>query len=305
MKPAATREPAIPSSPAPRHNKIVTTLYVSDLDGTLLQDDAHISVRSRLLLDEMIRQGLLFTVASARSLISIRETLADLPLRLPVIEYNGAYVSDYTTGRHLVTFALATATARALLDCLRERGVSPFVSCHDGLQDRNFYETAANAAMAWYINDRREARDTRLHPIDDIERALEHPVVSLTMMGDHATLAPVETALHGIADGRIITHFYENQYDSGHWWLSVHPGQTDKGRAIGWLLKQQRLSGAEVVVFGDHDNDISMFRAADRAYAVANATEGLKACATAVIGPNSEDSVARHIASEFERSRLI
>lgn len=279
----------------------MTTLYVSDLDGTLLRDDASISPFSRRLMADLIERGLLFTVASARSLVSIRETIDDLPLRLPVIEFNGAYISDYATGRHLATFALEPTAARAVLDCLRERGVSPFVSCHDGQQDRNFYETAANEAMAWYIRNRQEARDTRLHPIDAIERALEHPVVSMTMMGDQETLAPVESALHAVADGQIITHFYENKYDPGHWWLSVHPGQSDKGRAIAWLLDHQDIMPDEVVVFGDHDNDVAMFKTADRAYATANATEGLKACATAVIGPNSADSVARHIAAEFTK----
>ena len=47
-----------------------------------------------------------------------------------------------------------------------------------------------------------------------------------------------------------------------------------------------------MVVFGDSVNDIPMFKAADEAYAVANAIDELKAAATAVIGSNEEDAVA-------------
>lgn len=48
-----------------------------------------------------------------------------------------------------------------------------------------------------------------------------------------------------------------------------------------------------MVVFGDGENDVDLFEAADEAYAVANAADVLKAVATGVIGANDEDGVAR------------
>ena len=47
------------------------------------------------------------------------------------------------------------------------------------------------------------------------------------------------------------------------------------------------------MVFGDGKNDVDMFELADEAYAVANAVPELKAKATAVIGGNNEDGVAK------------
>ena len=47
------------------------------------------------------------------------------------------------------------------------------------------------------------------------------------------------------------------------------------------------------VCFGDGENDLSLFAAADEGYAVANAVDNLKRAATAVIGSNDEDGVAR------------
>lgn len=46
-------------------------------------------------------------------------------------------------------------------------------------------------------------------------------------------------------------------------------------------------------MFGDGENDVDLFEAADEAYAVANAADVLKAVATGVIGANDEDGVAR------------
>ena len=45
-------------------------------------------------------------------------------------------------------------------------------------------------------------------------------------------------------------------------------------------------------MFGDGENDVDLFEAADEAYAVANAADVLKAVATGVIGAN-DDGVAR------------
>ena len=65
----------------------MNTVYVSDLDGTLLRSDATLSVFSRDTLTRLLSEGLLFTVASARSVASIRPILAGLKLPLPIIEF--------------------------------------------------------------------------------------------------------------------------------------------------------------------------------------------------------------------------
>ncbi len=48
-----------------------STLYVSDLDGTLLGNDTSLSQYSKDTLNAMLDQGLLFTVASARIIASM------------------------------------------------------------------------------------------------------------------------------------------------------------------------------------------------------------------------------------------
>ena len=59
-------------------------LYISDLDGTLLADNAALSEASHRGLLRILQAGVPFTVASARSIVSIRHTLGELPLTLPV-----------------------------------------------------------------------------------------------------------------------------------------------------------------------------------------------------------------------------
>ena len=80
----------------------MSQIYISDLDGTLLQNDGTISKYTREKLKILIKNDVKFTVASARSVISIQKILVDIPIKLPIIEFNGAFISNLKTGDHLI-----------------------------------------------------------------------------------------------------------------------------------------------------------------------------------------------------------
>ena len=62
----------------------------------------------------------------------------------------------------------------------------------------------------------------------------------------------------------------------------------------------KELLGLErVICFGDSNNDLSMFEAADEAYAPANANDAVKSAATAVIGHHDEEGIARFLRKRF------
>jgi hydroxymethylpyrimidine pyrophosphatase-like HAD family hydrolase len=94
-------------------------------------------------------------------------------------------------------------------------------------------------------------------------------------------------------------HRYENDYSPGWHWLTVHDRRATKDQAIRVLRDRYGLADHELVVFGDHHNDVKMFAVADRAVAVANAIDAVKACATEVIGSNREGSVPEFIRNDW------
>ena len=71
------------------------------------------------------------------------------------------------------------------------------------------------------------------------------------------------------------------------------PKGVSKASAIKQL--KEYLHCDKIICFGDGKNDIEMFQIADESYAMCNGHEDLKAIATAVIGLNDEDSVAKKI----------
>ena len=77
------------------------TLYVSDLDGTLLGAEPRLPEEAVPLLNEMLDAGLPFTVATARSWTSAEPIVRLLHLKHPVVAYNGALLVDPVTGREI------------------------------------------------------------------------------------------------------------------------------------------------------------------------------------------------------------
>lgn len=82
-------------------------------------------------------------------------------------------------------------------------------------------------------------------------------------------------------------------YYTGDMWLELLPEGASKASA---MKKLAELLGCErTVVFGDAENDLDMFRAADERYAVENAVPEVVSAADGVIGANGEDGVARFL----------
>lgn len=279
----------------------MTTLYVSDLDGTLLQNDASLSSFSAATLRALLGEGLCFTVASARSVVAIGHILRGLPLPLPVIEFNGAFLSDLSTGRHEVINALEPSAAVSVYETITAHGFMPMVSSFDGTDDRVHYGQMLNEGMHWYLKDRLDHHDSRWRgATEDLAGTLQEQVVCLTTIAKEAPLADLQAAILAAHADSVETHLFENQYSPGWHWLTIHDRRATKDQAIKTMTQSYGLGGSEVVVFGDHINDLKMFAAADYAVAVGNAQAEVKACADLVIGTNEEDSVAQFIREHWD-----
>ncbi|MCD4706876.1 MAG: HAD family hydrolase [Candidatus Sabulitectum sp.] len=276
-------------------------LYISDLDGTLLRDNGTLSPFTRDALDELLQENLSFTVASARSVSSIKTIFAGLKLHLPVIEFNGAIISDLESGEHLFINSIDPPLVEDIYDVINARGCSPLVSTYTGSEDRLYYSSVTNDGISWYLKDRRTHNDKRLRFVDDIRTSFRDQVICLNVIGRIDVLSELELEFRERYQDSLEIHCLQDQYSPGFFWLTAHHKKATKDHAIQVLQKLTGFPDCEVVVFGDNSNDISMFKMAHRSIAVSNATEELKKYATEVIGSNNEDSVARYIQNDWCR----
>ena len=276
-------------------------IFVSDLDGTLLRNDGKLSDYSRDKLNELLDAGVHFTVASARAWSEITPVLGDLPLTLPVIAVNGAYITDYASGEHLVINALEDAFARQIYQHILDHGLEPFVVAHDGERDRLYWQELRSPQMQWYHDILILEGDVRLSQIDALETSLDQTVIAFAVMGDEKPIKRLSALLDQRYPGRMENFLFQNPYSPGHWWLTIHDEKTCKSKGIRKVVEMTGHDFKNLTVFGDHNNDIKMFQLAGTAVAVANAEPQTKEAADIVIDANEDDAVVNYIMNETSR----
>ena len=260
------------------------TLYLSDLDGTLLGPDARTSAFTNETINALTRRGVLFSYATARSFLTASRVTAGLDVPLPVILYNGALLLDGRTGRRLRMNLFAPHEAAQIRRALTGAGVWPIVYAFvDGRERFSVWPERMSPGVSAFVSTRGD--DPRLRIVDSEDALFAGETFYFTCMGE-AALDALYEQLRG--DFHCVRQI--DLYD-GLPWLEIMPRTATKAHAA--LRLKAMLNCDRLVVFGDGLNDLELFRAADEACAVENAAAELKALATAVIPSNDRDGVAR------------
>lgn len=275
-------------------------LFVSDLDFTLLGADATLPASAARRLNALISDGLTFTVATARSAPSIRYLLREVKLQLPVIELNGAILRDLQSGHILEHYGLGLETARCINDCFLELGFAPYVSGLIGDQNPLYVPELRNKGMQWFCDEKLHYDDPRLTQAPKDAVAM-HPeledVLCFVYLGTEAEIERIAAALAAAAPAALIVT-YANHYTGG-WEIIVAAQKANKGHAlerlVHYLRDERALHIRETTGFGDSSNDLEMLETVDKAVAVRNATDAVKAMSNEVIGHHSEDAVLDYL----------
>ncbi len=143
------------------------TLYVSDLDGTLLDRRHRIPAHTADALNALISKGMLFTFATARSWHSAHVVTEGLSPGLPWIVHNGAMLCDGKTGERTDQMYFTHSQRREILSRSEALGLWPLSYGILEGEEKVFYLEDINRhpGMEYYIDHRRG--DKRLSPVKD------------------------------------------------------------------------------------------------------------------------------------------
>ena len=260
------------------------TLYVSDLDKTLLRDDQTISDFSKNTIEELMSDGMIFTYATARSASTAKAATCGLKIPYAIV-YNGAFIVDTQSGEQILSSAFEKCESEKLINELLENGAYPRVFSMIEGKERFTYtpEHLESLGAKEYFRTRKNDPRARLGGVEDLFLG---EIFLISCCGEKDKLSPLYDKLKESC----ICHFYPDSYSPDHY-LELLPKGATKASAV--LRLKEHLGCDKVVAFGDAVNDISMFEIADECYAVSNACDELKAIATAVIPSNEEDGVAK------------
>lgn len=268
-------------------------LYVSDLDGTLITRDECVSFYSREILNSLIKKGMNFTYATARSLTSAEKAVSGLSHRLPVVVYNGALIIDPVSREPLVSLAFSETEKARAIGILNGFGASPVVHARRNGEDKILWlDGRESEGQKRYLS--RRAGDKRLIPVRTEKELLCGDAYFFACNGDRERMQKAHDALE--REG-FYSLLYPEAYRSD-FWLEILPKGATKANAVRKL--KELLSFDKVVCFGDSANDSELFDVCDEKYAVENADEWLKAKATGVVGYCEEDGVAKWLQEHAE-----
>lgn len=271
------------------------TLYVTDLDGTLLNTQDRISPLSIQIINDLVDKGMLFTYATARSLVSASIVTEGLSTKVPIIAYNGAFIIQPSTGEILSQEGFTDDERSRVKTVLESSRISPLVySFINGIERVSWIPQYENDGIRRYLSKRKG--DKRFRAVASVDSLFEGDVFYYTCIGEKDELQPVYDSFS--SDSRYRCTFQQELYRP-EYWCEIMPALASKANAISKLKNMWGCT--HIISFGDAVNDIPMFEISDECYAVSNAVDELKALATGIIGSNEDDGVAKWLLYRFSQ----
>lgn len=271
------------------------TLYISDLDGTLLDREGCLSEYTIQTIRRMIDSGIFFTVATARSLQAANDLIWYLGLRLPVVLTNGSAIYDSIGERYLWVKPLPSDRLPEMLHVVEKHGLCSFLHV---LQDNRmtiYYRQIRHAYDEIYSAQRSERYHGRIYQTPDLTAVPGWSTPAyMVVCGPWSVLEAMQKELWRISG--ICSEIYCDVYND-FYFMDIFPATSSK---VNGLLALKEMTGAEeMVAFGDSFNDMLMLLAADRAYVPKGAVIPIRNVATRVIDYAHRDGVAHFLAREF------
>ena len=278
------------------------TLYVSDLDGTLLQPDARLSEATLQMLNEAISKGALFTIATARTPATVAPIVKDLNLSIPCVVMTGTALWDKKSNRYSDVHYIGDKTAHELVSIYRDLKYPTFLYTLRNDMINIYHLGPMSEIERVFMEERRD------NPYKKFHVGAEGDSVLPDYLGDTIlfygiqpdTLSQTTFLKTSTVKGARAQKYYDF-YGPEIGILEAFSPLSTKAEAIRRLAAK---TGAErIVAFGDNLNDLPMLELADLGVAMENGVDEVKNAADLIIGPNTADSVARFILQDMERNK--
>lgn len=264
------------------------TLYITDLDGTLLNSEAELTERSAEIINNLIDNGVLFSLSTARTHATVSEMFGNVRLNVPLVMMNGVVVYDPLEKRVLSASTIAKSDAERVLEIYRKHNKAPMLYYVDNTNINIFYSDLFNVNQQKYINSRNDLGIKRFFYSPSLE--INDDLIYIVTLDPYEELKEIYDELCTIEG--INCMFYSDNY-TGCYFLEILSSDVNKGISADFVKKY--VGADRMIAFGDNLNDIPLFEYADECYAVENAHQKLKEIATDVIGRNDDNAVAEFI----------
>ncbi len=269
-------------------------LVVFDLDGTLLNRESAISDYTRETLQLLTQKDIAYTVATGRTLHGAKAILDGHCFRLPQAYKNGVMIWHPETECFSASATLTPNELDNVVQACHAQGLTPFVFTLDEDDGSTvYYSPTLTDIERDLVRNIGIADEVKIRTLQELPA--DARITHVNALGD---CDAINSVLRSVNDEPHLVAYSGIALEGEQWrWLDMHHSDASKGGAIETM---KRLLGIDsVICFGDSDNDLSMFEAADESYAPANANDSVKSAATAIVGHHDDEGIAHFLRERF------
>jgi Cof subfamily protein (haloacid dehalogenase superfamily) len=256
-------------------------LLITDVDGTLVAPDKVVTEAAKAVAREMRDAGIILAVASSRPPRGMRMLIEPLAPRSAIVGFNGGVFVNpdlSVTESHIIDPAIA----RQALNLILAQEMDAWIYTEEDwlIRDRAAPHVAHEAGILKFdakvvtsFTDGYLAKAVKIVGVsDDLDLVAASERLMQNTLGERASVARSEP------------HF-----------VDVTDPQANKGAVVVTLSKHLNVPPEQIATIGDSSNEVLMFRKSGFSIAMGNATDKVKAEATAVTDSNEDEGFANAV----------
>ena len=235
---------------------------VTDIDGTLLDDNGELGVESKKLIKELMSKGVIISLATGRLDSAVTDIAKELSLNGYIISLDGAMIKNFIDDKILYESFLKTSKVKKAIS-ISENLLINIVLCHTS----TIYYTEHNSVIPSLLS-KYGAFYTRVDSYKDYISGTLEIVCSSDIKN---SIKQMEEKFNFPNSIGCNTSYFRSKKNENIYYLEIRKAGSSKGKALMRLLKHLSIKQLQTAVIGDWYNDITMFQTKAFKVAVANA----------------------------------
>jgi hypothetical protein len=266
-------------------------LYVSDLDGTLLNNHGEMSDAAADMLNRCLELGINFSINTARTPSTVFPIMKDVHLNLPFSMMNGVLVYNPVQQEYLNIHYMTSETAMVVLGIIKLHKLQCFLYTMEAGTLCTYYDSVESRSLNKFRNERIQKYDKVFQEVDDLSICVNKGVVYFCLRERRELLEGLYRDLQAVRGAH--AKFYPDVYHEEWMYLEIYSDKASKAEALNTIKEWGRFD--YLIGFGDAANDIEMFQVCNETYAVSNATPEIQDMANGIIPSNEDYGVPRFL----------
>lgn len=259
-------------------------LIVTDIDGTLLDDNGELGIESKKLIKELMNENVIISLATGRLHSATTDIARELSLNGYVISLDGAMIKNYVNNKTLFESFLKIGQVKKAI-AISENLLVNVVLCHAS----SIYYTEYNSAIPSLLS-KYGAFYTQ---VDSYKEYLSGTLEIVCSSDIKNSIKQMEEKFNFPYSIGCDTSYFRSKKNENIYYLEIRKAGSSKGKAVVRLLRHLSIKPLQSAVIGDWYNDITMFQTKAIKVAVANAIpELLNAADIITTKSNREDGTA-------------